>query len=101
METPITLYDLCGFMGVALSIYCYARVQWQRDYAKQMGYSALNLLGCGFYLISLSHNWNLPAVTSNCIWALLSLYGMYRCAKYIRREKGGSFRALFTKSKQC
>lgn len=78
----ITAYDFAGLVGVGLSLYAYARVQWQRDYAKNIGYSIHNLVGAVCMLITLSENWNLSSFTVNVIWACISLYGVYRCLKY-------------------
>jgi hypothetical protein len=79
--------DLVGLAGVTLSTYCYVRVQWQRDYAKKMSYSLLNLVGAILMIASLLHNWNLPGFVSCSIWSFMSAYGVYRCTKYIRRSK--------------
>jgi len=78
----ITYYDIAGLLGVALAIIAYARVQWRRDYAKELGYSVLNLFNAVLLMISLSKNWNFAAFLGNAIWAVLSLYGIYRCIKY-------------------
>jgi hypothetical protein len=82
----VDLYDLIGLIGVAFAIFCYARVQWQRDYAKRLSYSLLNLVASLFIIVSLLHKWNVAAFVSNTIWALISLYGIYRCLKYMRKS---------------
>lgn len=81
------LYHITGLCGVGLGLYAYARVQWQRDFAKRIEYSLLNLGNAALLLLSLSKEWNLPAVISNIIWAGISLYGLYRCFKYERKKK--------------
>ena len=81
------LPDAFGLTGVFLMIYCYARLQWQRDYAKKFSYSLLNLTGAIFLMVSLCYNWNLPAFVSNTFWGLISMYGIYRCLKYMRKPK--------------
>ena len=78
--------DIIGLCGAALSIYCYARVQWQRDYAKKMRYSFLNFLSSVLMYFSLSHHFNLASFSINIVWGLISLYGMYRCGKYMWRD---------------
>jgi len=83
----VTIYDAAGLVGVALAIYAYARVQWQRDYAKKLSYSVCNLCNSSLLAFSLTENWNLAAFIGNMIWILLSLYGIYRCLKYDRRKK--------------
>ncbi len=81
----IDAYELTGLVGVLLSIYCYARVQWQRDYAKRLGYSLLNLLGSLLCSVSFLKHWNLPSFVSITVWEIISIYGIYRCMKYMRR----------------
>jgi hypothetical protein len=76
--------DLAGLVGVAMSSYCYVRIQWQRDYAKRLDYSVLNLFAAILLLVSLAYRWNLAAFVSNSIWCLMSLYGIHRCLKYRR-----------------
>ncbi len=82
----LDLYHIAGLCGVALGLYAYARVQWQRDFAKRIEYSFLNLGNATLLLFSLSKEWNLPASVSNVIWAGISLYGIYRCLKYERKK---------------
>ena len=81
----IDIYDLIGLAGVILSIYCYARVQWHRDYAKRIEYSLINLIGASFLMYSLYVKWNLAAFVCNAVWAAISLYGLFRCYKYIKK----------------
>ncbi|MFA6279445.1 MAG: hypothetical protein WC612_01450 [Bdellovibrionales bacterium] len=78
----ISHYDFAGLVGMSLGLYSYARLQWQRDYAKRLQYSLLNSINAALMLYSLSNNWNLAAFTSMSIFGLLSLYGVYRCLKY-------------------
>ena len=80
-------YDLLGLVGVFCSIYSYARLQWQRDYAKRLEYSLFNLMASVLLAISLLHKWNLSSFIVNAIWGVISLYGVYRCLKYIRRNQ--------------
>ncbi|MDE1900953.1 MAG: hypothetical protein KGI37_04820 [Alphaproteobacteria bacterium] len=77
--------DILGLTGISLSTYSYARVQWQRDYAKKLSYSVLNLVGMFFLITSLFYHWNLASFVSSIIWALISSYGIYRCWKYSRQ----------------
>jgi len=83
----ISLYDSIGLVGVSLSVGCYARVQWQRDFAKSFAYSLLNFLSAVLLAVSIFNNWNIAAFVSNTIWGALSAYGMYRCWNYMRRAK--------------
>ena len=83
------VYDLVGLLGVFLTIYCYARVQWRRDYAKTLSYSLTNLAGALLFSVSFIQHWNLSSFVCNTIWGLISVYGLYRCLKYmwIAREQ--------------
>jgi len=83
----LTTYDFIGLVGISLSSICYARVQWQRDYAKHLSYSILNFVATLLLGVSLSKNWNLASFVSNLIWGAISLYGVYRCMKYIIRDR--------------
>jgi hypothetical protein len=83
----ISIYDSIGLLGISFSLFSYARVQWRRDYAKTVSYSLLNLISALFLGISLIQNWNLAAFVSNLLWGLMSIYGLHRCFKYIRRER--------------
>jgi len=86
-------FDFLGFCGVALQLGAYARVQLRREFAKHLSYSVMNFLGAGFLVISLLNKWNMASFTGNMIWVLISVYGIYRCLKYIRRSKRKKARA--------
>ena len=79
--------DVVGILGVAISVYYYARVQWQRDYAKNIAYSIGNFVGSLMIIFSLTYKWNIASFLSNTLWAVISLYGVYRCWKYSCSEK--------------
>jgi len=79
-------YDLIGIIGVSISLFCYARVQWRRDYAKEISYSFLNFLSSLLYMLAIFHHWNVAAFISNTVWMLISMYGVYRCLKYYLRK---------------
>ncbi len=83
----IEFYDLLGLIGVSLSLYCYARLQWHRNYAREVSYSLLNFIGSMLMFVSLMNHWNIAAFVSNAVWCGISLYGIYRCLKYMRRNK--------------
>lgn len=78
----IDFFDLAGLIGVTFSMGNYARLQWQREYAKHMAFSLGNLIGSGLIILSLLHRWNLSAFIVNCLVATISAYGVYRCLKY-------------------
>jgi hypothetical protein len=86
-EKMIDLPDMLGILGATMSIYCYARVQWKRDYAKNIGFSFWNFVGTVLILVSLAYHWNMALFVSNIVWAFVSLYGVYRCLRYRWLEK--------------
>jgi hypothetical protein len=81
------LPDIVGIFGAIISIYFYARVQWEREYVKKLGYSLGNFVGTIMLLFSLVYHFNAAAFLSNMAWGLISLYGVYRCLKYSWLEK--------------
>ncbi len=85
----LTFHNIVGLVGVGLALYGYVRLQLQRDYAKRIEYSLLNLISCVLIILSLLHEWNLPSFISNLLWGVMSAYGVWRCLKYRRREKEG------------
>lgn len=85
-RSMIDFFDFIGLVGVVLSVFAYARVQWRREYAKELGYSVYNFLGASFLIIALCNKWNVASFVGNVIWATVSLYGIYRCMKYFRRS---------------
>jgi cadmium resistance protein CadD (predicted permease) len=83
----IGIYDLIGLTGVFFMMYAYARVQWRRDYAKTLEYSVLNLVSAILLAVSLLDKWNLTFFVNNTIWGVISIYGIYRCLKYVWRAR--------------
>lgn len=79
--------EYIGIIGAILYLFSYAKIQWRRDYAKTIEYSALNFLASSFVLYSLLDQWNLPSVIIQISWMTISAYGVYRCLKYKFREK--------------
>jgi hypothetical protein len=82
----VTIYDVLGLIGASLSIYCFARLQWRRNYARHMSYSVLNFLAALLIGASLAAQWSLTSFALNAMWGIISLYGIYRCSNYIRKD---------------
>ncbi len=80
-------FDVMGLFGVCSVLYAYTRVQWRREYAKKMEYSLANFFGALLLVVSLLNKWNVASFAGNLIWLFISLYGIYRCAKYARKGK--------------
>ena len=90
-----SIFDVIGLSGAFIYILSYVLVQLHRDFAKDLGYSGLNLLGAVLISISLWENFNLSAFIVQTIWIFISLYGIYRCLKY--KFHGHSKMALIKK----
>lgn len=83
----MSLYDLLGLVGISFSIWCYARVQWQRDYSITVKYSLLNLISAILLAASLLKNFNLASFVSNGVWGSISAFGLWRCLAGLRQSK--------------
>lgn len=78
----VDAWDFLGLAGVLVMNFGYVKVQLRRDYAKSLSFSLLNLMGASLLIVSLMNKWNIAAFASNSVWALTSIYGIYRCLKY-------------------
>ena len=79
--------DLVGLFAAILVVFCYARVQWQRDYVRRVRYSLLNLFAGILMLVPVWHYWNGIALAFDCAWLAISYYGLHRNIKYIRLQR--------------
>ncbi len=71
-------YDVVGSLGVLLVLLSYLLLQLGRLRATDFAYSAANGLGALLILVSLSFDFNLPAVLIEAAWLLISLFGLAR-----------------------
>ena len=78
------MFDIIGLMGVTLILVVYGLVHLDRIDVKKITFSVLNAIGAALILVSLYVDYNLPAVTIEVAWILISLYGIYAA---IRRKK--------------
>ena len=78
------IFDIIGLMGVTLILVVYGLVHLDRIDVKKITFSVLNSIGAALILVSLYVDYNLPAVTIEVAWILISLYGIYAA---IRRKK--------------
>lgn len=83
----ICMGNIFGTFGALLFILSYFLVQKDKDFAKTLSYSAMNLSGAAFMLVSVSYDWNMGAVINNSFWIVLSLYGLW---DFYRQSKGVS-----------
>ncbi len=82
----MSLADIVGLVGVVAVLSAYALLQSGRLAVRAPSYSALNLLGAGLILVSLTVDFNLPSAIIEGAWALISLYGL---AVALRRKSEG------------
>ena len=74
---PSFTADIIGLCGSALFIgaFIYANITPSLN---KLVFNALNLVGAVLLLISLSVNFNLPAVVLEVAWAAIALFGLIR-----------------------
>lgn len=70
--------DIIGLLGVACFLVAYYLLQKNRVTYNSAPYLGLNLAGAVMVMISLVFQWNLPAFLLEAIWAIISLYGLYK-----------------------
>lgn len=68
--------DMVGLVGVVIILSAYALLQSGRLAVRAPIYSAMNLVGSGFILFSLTVDFNLPSAIIEGAWALISIYGL-------------------------
>lgn len=68
--------DLVGLVGVVLILSAYALLQGGRLAVRSPIYSAMNLVGSGLILFSLTVDFNLPSAIIEGAWTLISIYGL-------------------------
>ncbi|MGE4293138.1 MAG: hypothetical protein AB7E32_13130 [Desulfovibrio sp.] len=71
-------YDLIGLTGSLLIIVAYFLLHVERLQSGSMAYSAINLLGALFILYSLCFEFNLAAAFIECVWTLISMFGIWK-----------------------
>lgn len=72
-------HNLVGGIGVVMVLVAYFMLQSGRMDLRHWPFSLLNALGSLLILLSLSVDYNLPAVLIEAFWLLISLYGLWRC----------------------
>lgn len=71
-------YDFVGNLGVVLILVTYTLLQLEKLKSSQLSYSALNGVGAGLILVSLSMEFNLSAFLIEFFWLLISIMGIVR-----------------------
>jgi hypothetical protein len=77
-------HDIAGLIGALLVLIPYFLLQANNMKSTSFAFSALNLVGAFMIMYSLSQSWNLTSFSIEVIWALVSLYGIY---KWFRKRK--------------
>jgi len=73
------LFNAVGDVGMVCFLGAYFLLQRGRMSVDSYAYSAVNLLGSVLLMISLLHDWNMPAFLLEVAWAVISTYGLLRC----------------------
>lgn len=72
------IFDLIGCIGTVIILITYYLLQARKLSPTSLTYSFFNFLGALLILVSLMHNWNLPAVLMEIAWIVISLYGIIK-----------------------
>ena len=72
------LFLIFGLAGSAIAVTAYLLNQTGRLASSDWRFPAVNLVGAGAILLSLTDAWNLPAAVIEFFWAAISLYGLIR-----------------------
>lgn len=78
LDSSVSLYDVLGLVGVAVTIVGYASLQSGKMALRGWLYSFLNALGSFLILVSLLVKFNLAAFMMELIWFFVSFYGIYK-----------------------
>lgn len=70
--------DVAGVVGVAMMLGAYAGAQAHRLDPAKAPALALNLVGSGLVMLSLTHDFNLSAFLMEAAWAAVAAFGLAR-----------------------
>lgn len=82
----ILLFTVLGHLGVICFLAAYFLLQKGTLKSGDYPYLLLNLAGAALLMISLLHDWNLPAFLLEAAWFLISLYGIYKRATRVELQ---------------
>lgn len=83
-----SLFDLVGNVGVFLIIISYLLLQLNKLKSKDILYSAMNLIGATFVIISLIESFNMSAFVIEVFWVGISFVGVVNYFKNRVLSKG-------------
>ena len=75
---PEAIFDVAGFLGVALYLGAYAALQFGVLRGSGYAYTLLNLAAAIAILVSLSHDFNIWSAAIQISWIILSILGLTR-----------------------
>jgi hypothetical protein len=81
------LHNLLGMLGVVCILGTYLLLQLDRISQAGVLYSSMNAAGAGLILVSLSVDFNLPAVVIESAWLAISVLGIYRTTRGYRTSE--------------
>ncbi|MEF2146237.1 MAG: hypothetical protein V3573_12395 [Desulfovibrionaceae bacterium] len=84
----MTHYDIIGVTGSLLIILAYFLLQLGKMRNVSPAYSLINLLGALLILYSLCFDFNLAAAFIESVWAVISLFGLWRAFRSRRTATG-------------
>jgi hypothetical protein len=82
----VSLFDIAGLIGVAAILVGYALATTGRLDPKGAPSLAVNFVGAGLILLSLTRAFNLSAAIVEGAWALIALVGLIRIGLGLRKR---------------
>ena len=82
----MSLFDIAGLIGVAAILVGYALATTGRLDPKGAPSLAVNFVGAGLILLSLTRAFNLSAAIVEGAWALIALVGLIRIGLRLRKR---------------
>lgn len=70
--------NIVGLIGVCLIIISFFLLQMEKFKPNSTGYLLFNFLGALMMLFSLYYNWNLASVIIECLWLIITVYGIIK-----------------------
>lgn len=81
IKKMISIFDVIGYIGVALYITSYALLATQKITGDSVIYHTLNLIAPSCVLVSLSIEFNAPSAVIQSVWVVISLIALFRIYK--------------------
>ena len=85
MTSPLDVYSLIGFVGMAMIIAAYAYLTWVNE-PNPFILHGTNLAGAALLTVSLLVHTNWPSLVLEAFWAAIALFGLGK-ALYVRSKR--------------